>query len=68
MLDLVVYSSSAIKDPKKLNQIFMESTSVLKKNSLLINFKNDEQKDKYLAHIKIIRNYLTILELMIEDD
>ena len=58
MLDLVVYSSSAIKDPKKLNQIFMESTSVLKKNSLLINFKNDEQ---IVGYIRILQEDVGIM-------
>lgn len=67
MIQMPYYDLTTISDPEEIKSIMREATSVMKQNALMLNFHKDEVRDAYAEQVKNIQNYLTVLEIMLEN-
>lgn len=67
LVPLKLYNISTIKDPNRVRAVIEEAVEVLKINCVNADFTKDEVREQYTEHLKLVRNYLTILEVMLND-
>lgn len=67
MMKLKYYDLGTIKEPERVKDILREATATLTHNALTLNFHKDEVREDYIEQVKLVQNYLTVMEIMLED-
>jgi hypothetical protein len=68
MVPMKLYNIQTIRSPERVREVISESVAILKQNCYLADFRDDKELEEYKSHLKLVKNYLTILELMLADE
>ena len=68
MVPMKLYNIQTMKSPERVREAIEEAVSILKQNCILADFNEDDIRETYSEHLRLVKNYLTILELMIDDE
>jgi len=63
-----LYNIQTMKSPERVREAIGEAVSILKQNCILADFNEDDTRETYSEHLRLVKNYLTILELMLDDE
>jgi len=63
-----LYNIQTMKSPERVKEAIEEAVSILKQNCILADFNEDDIRETYSEHLRLVKNYLTILELMLDDE
>ena len=68
MVPMKLYNIQTMKSPERVKEAIEEAVSILKQNCILADFNEDDTRETYSEHLRLVKNYLTILELMLDDE
>ena len=68
MVQMKLYNIQTMKSPERVREAIGEAVSILKQNCILADFNEDDTRETYSEHLRLVKNYLTILELMLDDE
>tara|TARA_X000000950_G_scaffold261870_1_gene332539 strand:- start:607 stop:813 length:207 start_codon:yes stop_codon:yes gene_type:complete len=68
MVPMKLYNIQTMKSPERVREAIEEAVSILKQNCILADFNEDDTRETYSEHLRLVKNYLTILELMLNDE
>tara|TARA_B100001248_G_scaffold261566_1_gene253166 strand:- start:5960 stop:6166 length:207 start_codon:yes stop_codon:yes gene_type:complete len=68
MVPMKLYNIQTMKSPERVREAIGEAVSILKQNCILADFNEDDTRETYSEHLRLVKNYLTILELMLDDE
>tara|TARA_B100001057_G_scaffold295944_2_gene296056 strand:- start:1037 stop:1243 length:207 start_codon:yes stop_codon:yes gene_type:complete len=68
MVPMKLYNIQTMKSPERVKEAIEEAVSILKQNCILADFNEDDIRETYSEHLRLVKNYLTILELMLDDE
>ena len=68
MVPMKLYNIQTMKSPERVREAIGEAVSILKQNCILADFNEDDTRETYSEHLRLVKNCLTILELMLDDE
>lgn len=68
MVPMRLYNIQTMKSPERVREAIEEAVSILKQNCILADFNEDDIRERYSEDLRLVKNYLTILELMLDDE
>ena len=68
MVPKKLYNIHHLKINEREREAIEEAVSILKQNCILADFNEDDIRERYSEDLRLVKNYLTILELMLDDE